>query len=108
MTTYFEAFNHANSSDNEETVLTITSNETEKKKIVAIHIISEVNDGVLTWYIDREKIGNHYTGKATIQNFLTFNVDSELNVGEEFKITLKNVVSGTNAEIVGLVEYQIL
>ena len=105
---YYEGFSHTNSSDNEEDVVSLTSTSEEKKKINKILIFSETNDGVMRWYVERERVGTHYTNKATIQNALEFEVDRELAEGETFKITLKNVSSGTNAAIVGAIEYEIL
>jgi len=107
MTIYYEKIEHANSSDEEEEVLTISSTREEKKKIRRIIIFAETNAGILRWYISREKIGWHRTGKASIQNGLVFDVDHELEVGDEFKVTLQNKVSGTYAEIYGVVEYEI-
>jgi len=107
MVKYFASFDHTNGSDNEETVLTLTSCEEEKIKIDAIHILSETNEGILTWYIEREKIGEHRTGVATIQNELIREVNAALEVGKTFKITLRNKISGTNAAVVGAVEYEI-
>ena len=108
MVYYYESIEHINSSDDEEEVITITSTAEEKKKIVSILIYFEANAGYLNAYIDREKILSHPTARATIRNYLELEIDAELAEGEEFKLTLKNRVSGNNAEIYGAVKYEIV
>jgi len=112
MPVYYRGFEHVNTTDDEELVVEITSTETEPKKIIEVLITDEVNDGKMKMYIERENLfeGNTYyrTNKTTIQNFLVFLVDRELAVGEKFRIILQNVIAGTNAEIYGVVKYEII
>jgi hypothetical protein len=105
---YYKSFYHTNVSDDEEEVVKLTSTETEKIKVNAVEIAKETNEGLLKWLIEREEVGTHNTGVATIQNTLNFEVDETLDVGETFKITLKNKVAGTNAFVAGVIEYEIV
>jgi len=101
-----------NTTDLNEVVLQIESTTEEKKKIVKINITSETNAGQLTWAVDRESFFEggtfHLTAEATIEDFLEFMVDRELEPGEVFRLFLQNVAAGVNAEINGDVEYEIL
>jgi len=108
MVEYYELIEHTNSSDEEEDVLSITSTEVEKKKVISVLITSEANQGYLRAYVERQKILEHLTGKATIENFLEIPVDAELDIGQTFKLTLQNKTAGTNAEVYGLVKYEIV
>jgi hypothetical protein len=105
---YYKTIEHTNTTDKEEVVLQMTSSEEEKYKIIALHIVKETNNGILRLYKERDNFGTLLTGYATIQNTLTIPIDIELEVGKTFKITLQNKASGTNAGIVGFIEYEIV
>jgi len=105
---YYKVIEHVNTTDKEEEVFSMTSTEEEKKKISKLKISKETNAGYLKFYIDREQFGEHLTASVTIQNFLEFEIDRELALGEEFKITLQNKALGVNAELHGVIEYDIL
>lgn len=105
---YYKVIEHANTTDKEEEVIEITSTEEEKRKINIVKISKETNAGYLKFYIDREQTGEHLTAQLSIQNFIEFGFGRELALGEIFKITLQNKAIGTNAEIFGLIEYEIL
>ena len=107
MVYYYKLISHKNTTDKVEEVVKVTSTETEKKKIHSILISKEVNGGDLMGYVEREEILQHSTGKATIHNFLEMPINRDLPPGQEFKLTLQNEVAGTNAEIYGLVKYEI-
>jgi len=106
---FYKGFAHANTSDDEETVVSITSTEEEKKRIDALLIMKDVNNGILTTYLEREKIIEDFrTGVITESNALILELDLDVPVGQTLKITLKNVVLGTNAEIYGAVKYELM
>jgi len=105
---YYEGFDHANSSDKEETVIEIESSEEEPKRIIVIGITAVSNAGYLSAYVRREQVMNGIpTEGMNIQNVFEIPVDIELPVGQKFKLTLKNKVAGTNAGIRGYVKYEI-
>lgn len=112
MPDYYKGVDHTNTTDDEEDVVSITSTEVEKKKVVEVGIVKETNAGELKFYVERENLfeGNtyHKTAQATLQNALVYSIDREIPVGQTFKLTLKNVTAGTNAALVGYVKYQIL
>lgn len=111
MVKYRFGIDHANSTDDPETVLEIESTTEETKTIEKVQIISETNEGKLEMFVDREGFYEsktyHRTAKATLRNFLEFEVDKRLEPGEKFSIILQNYASGVNAEIVGNVIYGI-
>ena len=107
MSYYYEKIEHKNVSDSKETVMEITSTEEEKKHIDSIIITKEANVGNIEGYIEREKILSYQSGKANIQNFIEIVIDRDLKVGDKFQLKMQNAVAGTNAEIYGLVKYQI-
>lgn len=108
MPEYIKGFNHTNSGDTEETVLTLTSTAEEPKKIIKVVIASETNNGIMKFYIEREAIGEDIpTGSLSTNQLAELPVGHDLPVGQEFKLTLKNKTAGTNATIVGYVIYEI-
>jgi hypothetical protein len=106
---FVKGFDHANSSDEEEEVVSLTSKETEKYKILKIILTSVSNVGFINAYIEREKIVENLPIEGlNIQNKFEIPIDEELEIGHTFKVTLKNKVSGTNAEVKGYVLYDII
>jgi len=106
---YYKGFSHVNTKDEEEIVVSITSTEEEKKRIDALLITKDVNQGIMTTYIEREKIIEDFrTGVITESNALVLDLDLDVPVGQTLKITLKNVVVGTNAEIYGAIKYELM
>lgn len=112
MTSYYAHIDHTNSSDDPESILSVESTEAEKKRIKALHIVAHTNEGKLKPFIEREGLveGDGYikTGAATLQNELVIPLDHELPIGQKFELTLQNVAAGTNAALVGWVEYEIV
>jgi len=108
----YKGFDHTNTTDDEENVLEITSTEAEVKRIVAVNIIKETNAGKLKFYIERENLFEentyHKTAQWSTYYPLRFIINEELDIGKTFRITLQNVTAGTNAELVGYVEYEIV
>lgn len=107
MTNYNKLVEHANGTDEPETVAEVTSTEGEPKTVKRVLITSTTNAGYLKGNVERETLFKHLTAKATVENFLEIPVNSELEVGDKFKLTLENKSSGTNAEVYGLIEYEI-
>lgn len=105
---YYERINHANSTDNETEITTLESTTEEPKKIIAIGILSETNNGILRGYWERDNAIVLPTGAMTESGIQEYPVDLELKVGESFELTLQNVSAGSNASIVGYVRYEII
>lgn len=101
-------FYHTNSSDDYETVVEIRSSEEEKKRILYVAILKEVNEGELVFKWQNTEIGKTYTGQTTIQNMLKYDINLDLPVGEKFLLKLKNISSGSNAKIVGFIAYELI
>lgn len=112
MAQYFKGFAQVNADDLVNEVASLQSTESEKKKIIKVRISKETNAGYMTLYVDRENLfeGNtsHRTAQATVEDFLEFPIDRELEIGEVFKIFLQNVAAGVNAELSGDIVYEIL
>ena len=105
---YYKGFDHTNASDDEETVVKLTSTAEEKKKIVAVGIVYDSNDGILKAYVEREAIVEDLpTGDITEKQLTEIPVGIDLPEGQTFKVTLKNKVAGTNATIRGYIKYEI-
>ena len=107
MVYYYKMINFQNSDDNENEITSITSTEAEKKRIDSIIILKEVNTGTLRGYIEQQNELEYPTGEASIQNEQKIVVDYELKIGETLKLTLQNAIAGTNAEIYGMIKYEI-
>lgn len=111
MPSLYVHFDHANTTDNAESIARVTSTESEKKRVKSVHIIGQTNLGKLKPFIERESLieGDGYikTGVATLENELIVPVDAELPIGQTFELTLQNVASGFNAALVGYIEYEI-
>ena len=107
MVEYYEMINHTNSSDSEEDVIELYSSKEEPKEVVEIHITKVTNAGILKAYIEREKIAEIPTEGLNIQNSLVIPVGAKIPEGQKFKITLQNIVSGTNAQVIGYIRYHI-
>ncbi len=94
---YYDRIAHNNTSDVETTIYEKISKEEEKYRIKELRIYRETNAGIGRIYVEREQIGVIPTSMSTISNFLRYEYDIDLRVGESFKITLQNVTAGTNA-----------
>jgi hypothetical protein len=109
---YYRGFDHVNTTDDEENVVSVTSTEEEKKKVIEVRISDETNEGKLKPYVERESFyeANSYykTAVATIENFIRIPIDMEIPIGQSFSLTLQNMVAGTNAELVGSIVYEIM
>jgi len=107
---YYKGFKHTNSTDDEETVVSLTSTEVQKKivkRVVITHRLS--NDTVLIAYIEREKVIDNIRIEASPFNDTpyVFNSDIEIPPGETFTLSLKNQSAGSNGGVVGYLEYEI-
>jgi len=105
---YYETIFHTNTVDTEQKIFEITSKEEEKYQILNLRVLAETNGGIMRFYHEREKFGEVPTGVSTISNFLIYEINRLLNIGETFRITLQNRVSGTNAVIRAVLEYEIV
>lgn len=108
---YFRGIDHTNTTDNEESVVKVTSTEAEKKRIIAVRITKETNKAKMKIYIDRENFfeGNtyHTTTLATIEDFLEFPIDRVLAIGESFEVTLQNYAAGVHGQLNGDIVYEV-
>lgn len=104
---YYERIYHTNSDDTENSVTTLDSTAEEPKKIVAIGVLSETNEGILRCYWERDNFLTLPTGSLSESGIMEYPVDLELQVGEGIEITLQNVTAGTDAVLVGYVRYEI-
>ena len=107
---YYKGFEHTNSTDEEETIVTLTSTEVQKKtlkRVVITHRLS--NDTLLTAYIEREKVIDNIRIEASPFNDKPYVFDSDIEIppGETFTLTLKNQSAGSNGGVVGYLEYEI-
>ena len=107
---YYKGFEHTNSTDDEENVITLTSTEVQKKtlnRVVITHRIS--NDTLLTAYIEREKVIDNIRIEASPFNDKPYVFDSDIEIppGETFTLTLKNKSAGNNGGVIGYLEYEI-
>jgi len=107
MVYYYEPIYHVNTSDNEEPVVRLYSSKEEPKTIVSLIFLEWNNEGIVRLYRERENLGEIPTGTTKTQLPLGIPVELDLPEGQEFKITLQNRVSGTNAQIVGYIKYLI-
>jgi hypothetical protein len=107
MVYYYEPIYHVNTSDNEEVAVKLYSSKEEPKTIVSVIFLDWNNEGIVRLYREREKLGEIPTGTTKTQLPLGIPVELEIPEGQEFKITLQNRVSGTNAKIVGYIQYLI-
>ncbi len=110
MTNYEKGFDHTNTTDVEELVVSLASTEEEPKHISQIMIVDEPDqDGYLTGYIEREKIMD--SCPLFVETFggirRNYPIDLDVPVGETFILKIKNKVAATNASASGFVEYQI-
>jgi len=111
MVKYYKGFEHTNSSDDEEKIVSLTSTEEETKKINAVVVTHRlVYDTLLIAYVEREKI----IDKARIEaspvgnDPYRFNVDIEIPAGETFTLMVQNQSAGQNGGVVGYLEYEII
>jgi len=107
---YYKGFEHTNSTDEEETIVTLTSTEVQKKtlkRVVITHRLS--NDTLLTAYIEREKVIDNIRIEASPFNDKPYVFDSDIEIppGEMFTLTLKNQSAGSNGGVIGYLEYEI-
>ena len=107
---YYKGFEHTNSTDDEETIVTLTSTEVQKKtlkRVVITHRLS--NDTLLTAYIEREKVIDNIRIEASPFNDKPYVFDSDIEIppGEMFTLTLKNQSAGSNGGVLGYLEYEI-
>jgi len=107
---YYKGFEHTNSTDEEETIVTLTSTEVQKKtlkQVVITHRLS--NDTLLTAYIEREKVIDNIRIEASPFNDKPYVFDSDIEIppGEMFTLTLKNQSAGSNGGVIGYLEYEI-
>ncbi|MHC1567523.1 MAG: hypothetical protein ACXQTD_07425 [Candidatus Syntropharchaeia archaeon] len=110
MTKYYKGFDHTNSSDNEESVVTLTSTDEEPKRIRAVVITQRLsNDTLLIGYLEREKIIEDVRIEASPvgNDPFRFAVDLSIPVGETFTLKLQNQSAGSNGGVVGYLEYEI-
>jgi len=110
MTKYYEGFDHTNSSDDEETVKSITSTEEEPKHLIEITITQRLsNDTVLYGYLEREKIIDAVPIEASPENEnpYVFRVDLDIPTGQTFTLKIKNQSAGSNGGIAGHWCYEI-
>ena len=98
---------HTNSSDMEEDVEELYSSKEEPVEVLEINILKVSNAGVLRAYIEREKIAEIPTESVNILNSLVIPINAKIPEGQKFKITLQNIVSGTNAQVIGYIRYHI-
>jgi len=107
---YYKGFEHTNSTDDEETIVTLTSTEVQKKtlkRVVITHRLS--NDTLLTAYIEREKVIDNVRIEASPFNDKPYVFDNDIEIppGEMFTLTLKNQSAGSNGGVIGYLEYEI-
>ena len=107
---YYKGFEHTNSTDEEETIVTLTSTEVQKKtlkRVVITHRLS--NDTLLTAYIEREKVIDNIRIETSPFNDKPYVFDSDIEIppGEMFILTLKNQSAGSNGGVIGYLEYEI-
>jgi len=110
MVKYYIGFDHTNSTNDEEKVLSITSTEEEPKTLNKVVITQRLlNDTILYGYLEREKIidGVRIEASPENENPFVFAVDLEIPIGQTFSLMLKNQSAGNNGGIVGYYEYSI-
>ena len=110
MTKYYKGFDHTNSSDDEETVKTLTSTAEEPKTLRRVVITQRLSyDTLLIGYLEREKIIEDVRIEASPENAnpYVFDEDIDIPVGQTFTLKLKNQSSGSNGGVVGYLEYEI-
>ena len=111
MSIFFKGFKHVNTTNVAETVITLQSTEAEIKTLVKVRISKETNAALLKMFVDRENLfesdTGHHTGQATIEDFLEFDIARELQLGEEFALTLLNEAAGVHGQISGDLVYSV-
>jgi len=110
MTKYYKGFEHTNSSDDEEDIITLTSTEEEVKYLIDVVVTHRLShDTVVYGYIEREKIIDAVRIEASPlnENPYRFTVDLDIPAGETFTLRLKNQSSGNNGGVVGYLVYEI-
>jgi len=110
MTRYFKGFDHMNTTDDEETVITLTSTEEEPKHLDEITVTQRLSqDTLMILYIEREKIMDNIPIEASPlnENPYVFGVDIDIPVGQTVTLKLKNQTAGSDGGVVGYVKYGI-
>jgi len=79
----------------------------EPKAAISIIFFNWSNKGYLRVYHEREKVAEILVGDGTLNNPYELELNVDLDVGEELKITLTNHTSGTNASITAALKYHI-
>jgi len=111
MTKYEKGFDHTNTTDVEETIVTLASTVEEPKHITKIMIVDEPDqDGFLYGYLEREKIMDGCP--LFVETFggirRDYPIDMDIPVGQTFTLKGKNKVAATNASASGFIEYEII
>jgi len=110
MVKYEKGFDHTNTTDVEEEIVTLTSTEEEPKRITKIMIVDEPDqDGYLTGYIERERIMDKCP--LFVETFggirRDYPIELDIPIGQTFVLKGLNKVAATNFSAAGFVEYEI-
>lgn len=111
MVRYYKGFDHTNSSDDEETVTTLTSTTEEPKTIRAVVVTQRLsNDTLLIGYIEREKVIEDVAieDSPVGNDPFRFIIDLSIPAGQTFTLKLKNQSAGSHGGVVGYIEYEII
>lgn len=110
MVQFEKGFDHTNTTDIEEEIVTITSTEEEPKTITKIMIVDEPDqDGYLTGYLEREKIMDKCP--LFVETFggirRSYPIELNIPIGETFVLKGINKVAAAYFSASGFVEYTI-
>lgn len=111
MVKYEKGFDHTNTTDVEEAIVSLASTEEEPKRITKIMIVDEPDqDGYLTGYLEREKVMD--ACPLFVETFgglrRDYPIELVIPVGETFVLKGINKVAAANFSAAGFVEYEII